>query len=271
MADPLSLVALGAAVGGATGRFVEKAYDSGQKWIATYFADHKQKAVDKAQANSADFLRQLADRIKLLEDQTVASPEQIETAQDHPDFSVILQKALLTAAQTDNDEKHQLLARILAERLVAPPEGMLAMVSKLACDVIGFMTPNQLRLLGLVANLLYVKPTDALPANAYSDWFVSRFAPYMNTNFTNLDLTHLESLSCLKYTPILSRDLTQVLSDKNKGTFDKAIIESPLGNHIKTLWTQGLQSVDLSSVGELIGIYVFDLLSGTNTEIRGMN
>ena len=45
MADPLSLVALGAAVGGAAGKFVEKAWDSGEKWITSYFADHRPKAI----------------------------------------------------------------------------------------------------------------------------------------------------------------------------------------------------------------------------------
>ena len=56
MADPLSLVALGAAVGGAAGKFVEKAWNSGEKWITSYFADHRPKAIAQAQANSAEFL-----------------------------------------------------------------------------------------------------------------------------------------------------------------------------------------------------------------------
>lgn len=271
MTDPFSLIALGAAVGGATGKFVEKAYDSGQKWIATYFADHKPKAVEKAQENSADFLRQLADRIKILEDQNVATREQIETAQDHPDFSVALQKALLTAAQTDNREKHHLLARILADRLTAPAEGMQAMASKMACDAIGFMTPNQLKLLGLVTALFYVGPTNQLNEGTYSIWLLGRFNPYMSTNFQNLDLLHLESLSCLKYSHFLTRDLAQVLSEKNKGVFDKAFTESPLGAHIKILWEQGLKSVDLTSVGQLIGVDMSDLLSGTSTSFTGWN
>lgn len=35
MTDPLSLIAVGAAVGGAAGKFVEKAWDSGEKWLVT--------------------------------------------------------------------------------------------------------------------------------------------------------------------------------------------------------------------------------------------
>src|ERR1700730_7418425 len=98
MADPFSMIALGAAVGGATGKFVEKAWDSGEKWIASYFANHRPKAIEKAQENSADFLSELASRIKDLEDRKEVSKERIETAQEHPDFSVTLHTALITAA-----------------------------------------------------------------------------------------------------------------------------------------------------------------------------
>jgi hypothetical protein len=35
MPDPVSMIALGAAIGGAAGKFVEKAWDSGEKWAAS--------------------------------------------------------------------------------------------------------------------------------------------------------------------------------------------------------------------------------------------
>lgn len=47
------------------------------------------------------------------------------------------------------------------------------------------------------------------------------------------------------------------------------MLESPLGQHIKNLWQQGLQAVDLSSVGQLIGVYVSDSLTGGNTSFTG--
>lgn len=269
MTDPLSLVALGAAVGGATGRFVEKAYDSGQKWIAAYFASHNPKAIEKAQENSADFLNQLADRIKILEEQKAASQEQIETAQDHPGFSVTLQKALLTAAQTDSHQKHMLLARILADRLAAPPEGLRAMASKMACDSIGYMTPNQLKLLGLNAELVHIRPPQQFSTRDYSIWIESRFSKYLDVHFTTLDLLHLESLSCLKYIPGFVRDLNQILTQKNNGDCDPKLFESPRVLHVKGLWDQGLNAVDLTSVGQVIGVYVSDLLTGTNTAFKG--
>ena len=46
--DPLSIIAIGAAVGGGAGKFVEKAWDSGEKWILTFFKDHGEVAQQKA-------------------------------------------------------------------------------------------------------------------------------------------------------------------------------------------------------------------------------
>ena len=42
MSDPLSLIAVSAlsgAIGGGAGKFVEKAWDSGEKWVVSYFAE----------------------------------------------------------------------------------------------------------------------------------------------------------------------------------------------------------------------------------------
>jgi hypothetical protein len=66
--EPLSLIALGAAVGGGAGKFVEKAWGSGEKWIQSYFKDHKENAQIKATENSLDFLAELAQRVKQLGD-----------------------------------------------------------------------------------------------------------------------------------------------------------------------------------------------------------
>jgi hypothetical protein len=243
MTDPLSLIAMGAAVGGAAGKFVEKAWDSGEKWISSYFADHRPKAIAQAQANSAEFLNELAKRVRSLEDQGAVSAEQIEVAQEHPDFSVALQKAMLTAAQTEDPQKHQLLARTLADRLGAKPGGMRAMASKLALDAIGYMTPSQLKLLGLIADLLYVNPNSPLTPQQYRQWFEARFTPYAVVSFSNLDLLHLESLSCLKHTPIISKDLVALLTQKNSGAFEPMMLESPLGTHIKALWQRSIFGV----------------------------
>jgi hypothetical protein len=160
MPDPLSMIAIGAAIGGGAGKFVEKAWDSGEKWVVSYFANHQQKAREKAEENSTDFLKKLGERISDLEKSNQISEEVLVTAQEHPDFSVVLQKAMLSSAQTENESKHDLLSRLVAERIQASPESMLSMASKMACDAISYTTPNQLLILGLLTNILYVLPND---------------------------------------------------------------------------------------------------------------
>ena len=144
MTDPLSLLALGAAVGGAAGKFVEKAWDSGEKWIQSYFENHHVKAQEKAKENTLSFLTNLAQRVEMLENGKMVSPEQISSSQEHPDFSVVLQKAMISASQTESKEKHQLLSRLVAERIKAAPESLMALTSKMACDAISYTTSNQL-------------------------------------------------------------------------------------------------------------------------------
>lgn len=55
--EPLSIIAIGAAVGGVAGKFVEKAWESGEKWMQSYFKDHKEVAQQKATDNTMDFLK----------------------------------------------------------------------------------------------------------------------------------------------------------------------------------------------------------------------
>jgi hypothetical protein len=265
MTDPLSLIALGAAVGGATGKFVEKAWDSGEKWIASYFENHQPKAIEQAKKNSAEFLEEVTNRIKKFEDQNEASKNQIESAQEHPDFSATLHKALLTSATTDNKQKHQLLARVIAERLVSSPEGLKAMTSRMACEVIGNMTTNQLNILGLTASLYNVQPSTKLTAEHYSSWLSTNLSPFMNVAIKHLDILHLESLSCLKNNQFLGRSLDEILKKKNNDIFDISFYQTSTGKSLQELWTQGLQSIDLTSVGQLVGVYVMDLRTGNNT------
>lgn len=88
--EPLSIIAIGATVGGAAGKFVEKTWDSGEKWIQTFFKDHKEVSQQKAIENTFNFLNELAQKVKQLEDSKLISKEKINSAQDHPDFSALL-------------------------------------------------------------------------------------------------------------------------------------------------------------------------------------
>lgn len=278
--EPLSIIAIGAAVGGAAGKFVEKAWDSGEKWLQNYLKDHKEKAKENAEINSKDFLKELADKIKILEETKAVSKDKIENAQDHPDFSILLQKALLTSAQSDSKEKHILLARLVSERLASEPETTFSLASKMAVDAIAYTNINQLKILGIMINLMYVRPLPWPPQGMTKDifqdfmtnWINVSFKPYDNLIVKPMDLNHLESLSCIRYEMIISRQIKEIFSvnksEDFKFDFDKFKSVSSIGVKIEKIWNEGqLQRISLTSTGQLIGIFTSDLLSATKTDI----
>ena len=275
--EPLSIIAISAAVGGAAGRFVEKAWDSGEKWILSYFKDHAEVAQNKATENTLDFLNDLAQKVKQLEESKQISNDKIQTAQDHPDFSALLQKALITSAQTDSKDKHKILARLVSERLKSEPESILSLGSKMACDVISFITVNQMFILGFAANLYGIRPNfkQIVGADQFviqdmlDNWIISRLNPYRGIKLRQIDATHLESLSCLKVNPFLGRDLNNLYKiNDTYYDFDK-MKDVNLRDLVKKLWNEGLQKIDLTSTGQIIGVSVSDLLSNSNTTFDG--
>jgi len=275
--EPLSIIAIGAAVGGAAGKFVEKAWDSGEKWIQSYFKDHKEVAQQKATDNTMDFLNELAQKVKQLEDSKQIPKDKIESAQDHPDFSAMLQKALLTSAQTDSKDKHIILARLVSERLKSEPESILALGSKMACDAISYATVNQLLILGLAVNFYGIRPNPFPPIGVnetnfqeyMNAWLTQRLKPYEKIEFKQIDIIHLESLSCLKVNTFIGRGLNDMFKKENLVYDFEKMVDIQLREKMKKIWNDGLQKIDLTTVGQIIGVSVSDLLTNTNTTFDG--
>lgn len=275
--EPLSIIAIGAAVGGAAGKFVEKAWDSGEKWIQSYFKDHKEVAQQKATDNTMDFLNELAQKVKQLEDSKQIPKDKIESAQDHPDFSAMLQKALLTSAQTDSKDKHIILARLVSERIKSEPESILALGSKMACDAISYATVNQLLILGLAVNFYGIRPNPFPPIGVnetnfqeyMNAWLTQRLKPYEKIEFKQIDITHLESLSCLKVNTFIGRGLNDMFKKENLVYDFEKMVDIQLREKMKKIWNDGLQKIDLTTVGQIIGVSVSDLLTNTNTTFDG--
>jgi len=274
--DPVS-VAIGAAIGGATSKFVEKAWDSGEKWLQIFFKNHGQNSQIKAKENATEFLNELAIKIKQLEDSEQLLKEKIESAQDHPNFSFMLQKALISSAQTDSKEKHLLLARLVSERLKAEPESIISLSSKIACDAITGLTVNQIMILGLATNLLGIRPTqypeELDNAERYQEfidkWMIRRNQYYKNITISDIDILHLESLACLRYNQFVNQNIEELYKYKEYSYNINDMKETLIRDTIKTAWEKGLNKINLTSVGYIIGISISDYLTNTSTNIVG--
>ena len=279
MIDPGS-IAIGAAIGGVAGKFVEKAWNQGEKWITNYFKDHAPKAVEKAQQNSLEFLSELANRVKNLEEQGKQQKKIIEESLNQPDFSALLQKAMLYSALTEDKQKHELLAKLVANRLTVETESMFALASRQACDAVSMLTINQMKILGLLILEGRLQPSPFPPVNMsqeeFNKWYVEyltdRMQVYQHLTISRLDILHLGALSCISILGISTADnLRHMLYVKKESgvTFDlKLFTSTELGKKMEELWESHLNGVRLTSIGELIGIYVSDMLRNTTTSLE---
>jgi hypothetical protein len=280
--DPLSIAIIGGAVGGAAGKFVEKAWTQGEKWISRYFEYHAPKAIEKAEQNSLDFLAQLAQRVKALEEQGEQQKKVIEDSLNQPDFSILLQKAILSSAQTEDKGKHEILARLVADRLTQDAESLLTLSGKQAVDVIAMLNDRQMKILGFLTTIFFMRPQPFPPPNVsphptvlnmiYQQFLTQRLTVYQDLVVHSQDYLHLESLSCIKWDPIVSRDLKDILKLREDIglKFDvDAFIKTPVGSKTNVLWNLGLKSALPTTVGQVIGVYTSDHLLGAVTSFEG--
>lgn len=263
MSDPITLAVLaGAAAGGAAGKFTEIAVESGKNWIGKYFNNHQPKAQEKAEQNGLDFLIELGTRIKALEESNTVTQQKIEKIQEEPDFSVALQKALISSAQTENKEKHKVLAEMLSQRLTVESESLLALTTKKALDVVSFLTPNQLNILAAATVFYSIRSPFTLNAFHYETWINNNFEPFLNTEISEIGLMHLESFSCLTLNPMFGKDLNELFTRNNHGTsLSYGFYETEEYRKIYKLWDQKLEIVNLTTVGSLIGLNIYNLKS----------
>lgn len=278
MPEPVTLILSGAAIGAAAGKFVEKAWDLGEKWLSKYFEDHHEEAKAKAKENSKDFLNKLAEKIDILEKEKEENKEKINQALSNPDFSILLQKAMLSSAQTENTSKHELLSRLISDRLIRNSESIHALTAKLACDAISSMTSRQMTILGLSSALRHISPSNILyheikTKEEFDDftinWLNSLTLNLIDWYIEELDLEHLEALSCITIMRVGSTDFKSLLKEKFSHQvykFDYEIFsKSKLGNILIPLWNHYYKRFALTSVGQLIGFYVIDIKNDANT------
>lgn len=266
MADQLSMIAIGAAVGGTAGKLAEKAWDSGERWLRERFGSHAREVQEQARTNVAQFVEHLAKRVKVLEDDRAIDAAPLSETEHHPQFSSLLQRAILNAAQTDDEKKHDMLARLVAARLVAAAETTLALASRLAADAIARSTRRQLTLMALCCFLQDIRPRDPMPVPEYRTWLEVFLKHFVDFEFKEVDARHLVAIACASYDPGSDRDLNILLGMKGGPHCVGASFEDLIGVQLLQVhWTEGLAGVFLTSVGSIVGGLAFDQVTGAKS------
>jgi hypothetical protein len=264
---------------GAAGALVKQLSDKGVEWLIQLVGSHSPAVQAQAQTNLQNFLCRLARRVEELEAELPPTQRGVfEDALNHPSSSLLMQKAMISAAATENDDRHTILSELIAQRLTAGADDMIALVGAASCDVVNALSSRHIRLLGLIARLFSIRPLhppEITDQNQYDQYVTSWWGPLgelckglEDTN--NLDLSHLVGLSCISVS-IGSKDLRAILTLPVKPVEMQPTITQfenlPWWPNFRKIWDVGLGHVTPTSVGTLIGILYHDSHLRSSTRI----
>lgn len=262
MADPVSLVALGAAVGGAAGKFVEKAWDSGERWLQERFGSHAAETQQLARENAADFVVKLAKRVADVE----AGVQNVQARghDRHPQFSAFLQDSLIASAETDDPLKHDLLADLVATRLTASAETIFSLSAPLAAGAIRRCTRNQLKtaaVRSLIEDITprYIKRNQ--PIVKVASAAIAKLGKY---EFSPIDAWHLAALGAATF---------HQKAELGFWWYDHIPhrrMETPPLSVVTDAWTRGLFRLELTTVGKVVGMFTLKELAGVAVDLTDM-
>ncbi len=255
---------------GAAGKLLNELSEKGTKWLTQAISSHSSAVRAQAEANFQNFLYRLAKRVEQLEAElSIPYLKVFGNALNHPSSSLLIQKAMVSAATTENDDRHTILSELIAQRLTAEEDDMIALIGATSCDVVNALSSKHIRLLGLIARIFSIRPLKTpkiREQNKYYEYVTSWWDPLgelckglEDTN--NLDLMHLVGLSCIKVS-IDSQDLTDLLAlpvKSKKVMLKMAQFEAlPWWPSFRKIWDGGLGHVMPTSVGILIGTLYHD-------------
>ncbi|MCD6453401.1 MAG: hypothetical protein J7K77_03850 [Dehalococcoidales bacterium] len=279
--ETLSIGVLCREVGGVAAKFVKQAWTLEQKRLADYFREHNPKAQEMARRNSRQFFNELGWRLHQLEEKQGSDSlkQQVASAQEMSPFSNLLKEVFIAASITGNEDKHKILARVVAEGVCHQSGGLVALTNALVGNVVRYLTTKQLGFLGLTAFIYHIQPRRfplTISSSQYGQWYVEWLTKALSFHLpieplTDLDFGHLEAASCIKYEPLVERNLKQVLNRLSQAEFnwpfDDFVTSDPFGKQLIQLWQNGIQQTTLTTTGQLIGVYVHDERSGSLTAI----
>jgi hypothetical protein len=275
--DATELVILGSAVGGAVGGLAQTVVAASIDWSRAKYAGHPPAAGAKAVENTRDFLEELIACVQRMEQSNTATHQQIAKAMYHPNYSVVMQQAILGASQTESRDTHILLAAIVSERLRIDEDTTAARVIPHACEVVTALTGRQLKLLGLLYTLQHMQlspiPT-TVPVDTQKTMGLlsvqNVLALYHDVDCKQLDWMNLTSEGCLIARPgmLVSQTLETMLRNATSPefSFDRFYM-TELGAHLRSIFDSMLNGMHLTATGSLIGLFVSDQLAHRMTNL----
>ncbi len=268
------------AIGAGVTAITKVVAESGIKWVAEKFKDHPPAAQEAAKENFEAAYSVLAEKLAVLSERSDYNEALLERALTDPSVGTLLQKALGGAAQTAIPEKHDLLARLIAQRLQGVPESLIALVSPKACDAILYCTVPQIRILAFSATTMFATPLfhdlENLNRRAYlaglKAWFEPRFTPFIGMKTNNNDFMHLDGLSCgavmIGRSMPVNDLLANTMSVGDNTVHSDDLLNFQGGADFIRIWNEELMNQFLpTTVGKLVGLMAADALSGTTTDM----
>lgn len=275
----MSNTSLEAAIGGAVGGFVSALTTNALAWVS-----HRlQLTQGKAEKNIKQFAKKLSSRLERLESELDELKKFIfQDALQSPNTAFLFEKAIRESAATDCDERHALLAELIAQRLSSGGEDIVALAGNTACGLINLISVRQINLLALLTVLYEIRPLEKKIATRDPHevvqfilrWWESQLSKILHKfdvkSINRLDIEHLAAVGCLRIS-IGSKNLKSILSSN---ILDKNLILSE--NDLNACsWYASLKCQEepfshcnLTTTGILIGILHFDSLNNTKTVIN---
>lgn len=276
MADPITV----AIVAGVSTGVAERMAEQGYKWLADRFKDHAPAAEEAARKHAKQFLNNVGARLLRLEEDNkddVHLKGRIKNALSDPHFALTFQAALIAAATTGDEQKHDMLSRLVSERLQAGEDSLTAACTKLACEIVPDLTSAHLRYLGANAFATGIRPPWYPPNEEDHSWedFLAWFAPQIEQHlplpqFTDIDIAHLEGLSCLTWDRLYAPQMMSLyprpgIPGKSYGF--ESVKDEDWFKSFEQAW-KTIAKARLTSVGTLIGVIQHDQLIGETTIIN---
>lgn len=281
--EPITTLIISSAVGGAAGGFVKELASNGVTWLVNLVSAHSPEVQRQAKQNTERFLDRLANRVERLEKELPTEKERVfHDALSHPSSAMLISDAMRGAATTDSEDRHELLAELIAQRLSSGADDMVALAGQSACVIVNSLSIRQIRLLAVLVSLQSIRPSNPQTlvsennAKVFAtDWWAQNLIPLMDDfdfkTITQIDLDHLNALGCIRIS-IGSKNLINLLSSnvtKNKIQFtEDDLKDTKWYGPLKEKFGEGIANCTLTSTGTLIGVLRRDAKLKTKTLIN---